>query len=113
MQGSWRITQMGADLNNNGVMDIGEMVAMPDSNLMNTTFHADGSGQATVKKANFSINNDFRWSVDEAAQSLTINYLDSVAMTGKVVVGDYMNFTFMEEAPGMVGRRMWVVYNRK
>jgi len=114
LHGSWRLVQIGLDTNHNEMIDLGEVVSIPDTGIINTVFNADGTGHGAINLTQvFSINGKFHWSVDDAAQVLKISTDDSTTYTAKFKATNYNNFSLLHQQVRVMGRNLWTVYSRQ
>ncbi len=63
ISGKWKLMQTGMDANNNSVMEPSEVVTIPDTLAMFTTYQSDGTGSLSIEFMGASISSGFTWSL--------------------------------------------------
>ena len=111
VQGEWRLTKIGADLNGNETLESNEMIPLPDSTIM-TTFYEDGTGLGSFNAFAPSNGVPFTWSTDERDHLLTVNS-QTTSFTTKFKVQDIDNFSLLNQDVNIFGAKIWTVYSRQ
>jgi hypothetical protein len=75
LTGKWKLMQTGMDANNNSIMEPSEVVSIPDSLALFTTYQSDGTGSLSFEFMGASISSGFTWSLlnNEADVSVKAN----------------------------------------
>lgn len=63
ISGKWKLMQTGMDANNNSVMEPSEVVTIPDTLAMFTTYQSDGTGSLSIEFMGASISTGFTWTL--------------------------------------------------
>lgn len=112
LKGNWNLVQVGLDANGNEHMDAGEMISLPDSSLLTTVFHADGTGSGSINYSNYSLSMHFSWRANDRAQILSIYTPDSNFFEASFIGHDYHSFALLSSADVLGGAKAWMVYRR-
>jgi len=63
ISGKWKLMQTGMDANNNSIMEPSEVVTIPDTLALFTTYQSDGTGSLSVEFMGASISSNFTWTL--------------------------------------------------
>jgi len=114
LSGSWRLTQVGADINQNGIMEVSEMLSMPDTGAVVNVFNGDGTGYGSFSfLGGFGTKSNFTWTTDERNRTVTITSQDGSSYNSGFFVDSYSKFHMLTNDLNIMGSKVWMVYERR
>ena len=68
--GTWKMTQMGTDVNGNGNWDQDEVSSVPSTYALTLIFNADGTGTGLLNYMGFPVSGNMTWELANADNDL-------------------------------------------
>lgn len=84
LQGTWRVTAYGADINENKQLDMDEFLPVPENPVITHTYAADGTGSTSINYAGFPLTTSNTWELSNADRTLKV-----VSTTSGIAVTQY------------------------
>jgi hypothetical protein len=111
LTGSWQLEKIGADINNNQVLEENESVPLPDS-LVAINFYSNGTGSGGFLFADTSANAPFAWTTDDRQEILTMTALTGI-YNMQIKALNYSSFYVINNDVKVLGGKLGMVFKRR
>jgi hypothetical protein len=110
LTGSWQLVKIGADINNNQMLEENELVPLPDS-LVAMNFYSNGTGNGGFLFGDTSASAPFAWTTSDRQEILTLT-----ALTGSydlhIKALNYSSFYVINDNLKVLGGKLGMVFKR-
>ena len=86
--GTWKMTQMGTDVNGNGAWDQDEVGSVPSTYALTLIFNTDGTGTGLINYMGFPVSGNMTWELANADNDLKV----TLTVVGMPLIT--LNYTF-------------------
>lgn len=101
LNGSWKLTELAVDQNQNQVIDSGERIQL-QKELVQIIFKGDGTGTGNLNYSNYYLGVNFTWTTDEPEKLLYIHAREN-SLNGKVFIENASRFRLTDISSNSFG----------